>query len=346
MTSLTDTQVITASGGLVELGYGQITSSVTVTSTSFTTPTTVIPDVTVVCDGSPILVEFYAPQTALSSGQSQIVFALWEDGAEKYRYWRLKTNPAGSTGVDYDGVKAEVRLTPSAGSHTYRVVGFSSPANNSVLAGNATTSNSPAFLRVSKIVQATQWPAVTTGTIICTSSTRPASPFEGQIIYETDTGLSLIYDGSAWVSPSVTQKPPMCRIKQTSGQVVYDASPAVIAFNAEDFDTDAMHDNATNNSRITIKTAGVYLIIASAAYTAVVSDDASMSILKNGAGGLGGYTSWGPANTGAGMSTSILIELAVNDYIELSLYQNNNVNAARTTDTTQTYLMAVWQGKA
>ena len=139
--------------------------------------------------------------------------------------------------------------------------------------------------------------------------------------------------------------PPMCRVKQTSGQTVNDATPAIVTFGAEDFDTDAMHDNATNNSRVTINTAGVYLIIASAAYTAGVSDDASMSLLKNGAGGIGGYVSWGPANTGAGMTSTLLIELAVNDYIELSLYQNNSANTARTTSTTQTYLMAVWQGQ-
>ncbi len=33
---------------------------------------------------------------------------------------------------------------------------------------------------------------------VCTSTTRPASPFEGQVIYETDTNLSYFYDGSAW----------------------------------------------------------------------------------------------------------------------------------------------------
>lgn len=140
--------------------------------------------------------------------------------------------------------------------------------------------------------------------------------------------------------------PPMCRVKRTSGQTVNDASPTIATFDAEDFDTDEMHDNSTNNSRVTIKTAGVYLIMASAAYTAGVSDDASMSLLKNGSGGIGGYVSWGPANTGAGMTSTLLIELAVNDYIELSLYQNNSANTARTTDTTQTYLMAVWQGQA
>lgn len=34
--------------------------------------------------------------------------------------------------------------------------------------------------------------------IVCTSTTRPATPFEGQRIYETDTNRELLYDGSAW----------------------------------------------------------------------------------------------------------------------------------------------------
>lgn len=33
---------------------------------------------------------------------------------------------------------------------------------------------------------------------VCTSTTRPASPFEGQQIYETDTDLTYVYSGSAW----------------------------------------------------------------------------------------------------------------------------------------------------
>jgi hypothetical protein len=34
---------------------------------------------------------------------------------------------------------------------------------------------------------------------VCTSSTRPGSPYVGQIIYETDTALAKVWDGSAWV---------------------------------------------------------------------------------------------------------------------------------------------------
>jgi len=33
---------------------------------------------------------------------------------------------------------------------------------------------------------------------VCTSSTRPAAPYEGQMIYETDTDKVLVWNGSAW----------------------------------------------------------------------------------------------------------------------------------------------------
>lgn len=34
---------------------------------------------------------------------------------------------------------------------------------------------------------------------VCTSSTRPTNPFEGQVIYESDTNRTLVYDNAAWV---------------------------------------------------------------------------------------------------------------------------------------------------
>ena len=34
---------------------------------------------------------------------------------------------------------------------------------------------------------------------VCTSSTRPASPFDGMVVYETDTNVVSVYDGAAWV---------------------------------------------------------------------------------------------------------------------------------------------------
>lgn len=43
---------------------------------------------------------------------------------------------------------------------------------------------------------------------VCTSTTRPASPFEGQTIYETDTDLVRSWNGSSWVTIGPTTVPP------------------------------------------------------------------------------------------------------------------------------------------
>ena len=40
---------------------------------------------------------------------------------------------------------------------------------------------------------------------VCTSSNRPASPFEGQMIYETDTDNVLVWNGTAWLYLSTPQ---------------------------------------------------------------------------------------------------------------------------------------------
>jgi hypothetical protein len=34
---------------------------------------------------------------------------------------------------------------------------------------------------------------------VCTSTTRPTAPYEGQHIYETDTDLEYVWNGSAWI---------------------------------------------------------------------------------------------------------------------------------------------------
>lgn len=51
---------------------------------------------------------------------------------------------------------------------------------------------------------------------VCTSSTRPSSPFDGQMIYETDTNLVRIWNGTAWKTLSYSD--------YTSGSVIQVAS--------------------------------------------------------------------------------------------------------------------------
>jgi len=42
---------------------------------------------------------------------------------------------------------------------------------------------------------------------VCTSTTRPSVPYEGQLIYETDTDRVAAYNGSAWVYIQIEGKP-------------------------------------------------------------------------------------------------------------------------------------------
>lgn len=43
---------------------------------------------------------------------------------------------------------------------------------------------------------------------VCTSSTRPTAPYEGQHIYETDTDIEYVWSGSAWVVNYVSAASP------------------------------------------------------------------------------------------------------------------------------------------
>lgn len=43
---------------------------------------------------------------------------------------------------------------------------------------------------------------------VCTSTTRPSTPYEGMMIYETDTNRVLVYDNAAWVMIADTDAPP------------------------------------------------------------------------------------------------------------------------------------------
>lgn len=43
---------------------------------------------------------------------------------------------------------------------------------------------------------------------VCTSTTRPSAPYEGQMIYETDTDRTLVWNNSAWVMPNSPAQNP------------------------------------------------------------------------------------------------------------------------------------------
>jgi hypothetical protein len=69
---------------------------------------------------------------------------------------------------------------------------------------------------------------------------------------------------------------------RTTDQAIANATPTVIDFNSEEFDTDTMHDNVTDNSRMTINTAGKWLFGFNGRWENDSSGNRTIRLLKNG----------------------------------------------------------------
>ena len=74
--------------------------------------------------------------------------------------------------------------------------------------------------------------------------------------------------GTVEATTVVPYNPPACRVYHNANQSLTNNTLTALAFNSERYDTDTMHDTVTNNSRITINTAGLYLLTLSIQFAA------------------------------------------------------------------------------
>jgi frataxin-like iron-binding protein CyaY len=137
-----------------------------------------------------------------------------------------------------------------------------------------------------------------------------------------------------------------CSLLKSAAQSVSNATWTAISWDLENYDTDAFHDNSTNNTRITIPAGkgGKYLIASNLYNPSNSTGSRLIKIQKNGADiALG---DWQRANSGHSTSTifSQVLDLAVADYIEVNLYQDSggalDVNFSIESTFTASYLGA------
>lgn len=113
------------------------------------------------------------------------------------------------------------------------------------------------------------------------------------------------------------------RVYHSAAQSIANTTTTVLAFDSERYDTDVIHDTATNNSRLTCKTAGKYLITAHIDWDGAVAGARSIQILLNGTTIIAADFD---ASIGAGgmqQSISTVYALAVNDYVEVQVFQSS-----------------------
>jgi hypothetical protein len=131
-------------GSSAELFYGQTTAPVSVVNTSSATSHLVVEGAARSYDGSPIIVEFFAPNV-VSPSAANIYFGLL-DGVVAQQVLGYASASSGAIGIP---VCARYRFAPSIGTHTYRIGSWVSSGTGTVNAGNGAVNQVvPASLRI------------------------------------------------------------------------------------------------------------------------------------------------------------------------------------------------------
>lgn len=136
---------------------------------------------------------------------------------------------------------------------------------------------------------------------------------KGIIILNITTAKFEIFDGTSWIGGGMQDI--SCKVTKSSNQSISTNTDTIITWDQEKYDTDNMHDNSTNNSRITIKTAGKYSLITQSEWANQDSGIRELTILKNGTTIIARILH--TADDQAQRTLGWQGELAVNDYVEL-----------------------------
>jgi len=115
-----------------------------------------------------------------------------------------------------------------------------------------------------------------------------------------------------------------CKVTKTTDQSIPNNTMTTINWNSELYDTDSMHDNVTDNSRITFKTAGKYSILVQSEWGINSGGFRFMEIIKNGVDSISRVRNL--AENASEHNIAFVGEFAVNDYIELIVFQDTGGN--------------------
>lgn len=145
--------------------------------------------------------------------------------------------------------------------------------------------------------------------------------------------------------------PPMCKLVAATTQSVANSTDTTLTLGTSEIDTDSMGTTGAA-AKITINTAGVYMVTYSATMVASAGGTIRFAtVAKNGTGSPNAATGffWASAPFTAGYSASWrgggLLNLAVNDYLQLVVIQDSGgaLNVGNLSN--HTFLSAVWVGR-
>lgn len=108
-------------------------------------------------------------------------------------------------------------------------------------------------LNLAGSIVAADFAAAAKAVVICTSSTRPSTPVDGQMIYETDKDRVLVYDGSGWTYVS-----GLVGATVSGSAAIPNTNTFNLSYSTETLDTDSMI--AASGNTFTVPFSGVYAL--------------------------------------------------------------------------------------
>jgi hypothetical protein len=117
-----------------------------------------------------------------------------------------------------------------------------------------------------------------------------------------------------------------CSVYASANQSINNTTFTTLNFDSEEFDTDAFHDNSTNNNRITIPSGkgGKYLVIGQVHFAANNVGGRSIYLYKNNAADIFSIdVTTGASGYDTSQNFSLIRDLVAGDYLQLRVYQNS-----------------------
>jgi hypothetical protein len=147
-------------------------------------------------------------------------------------------------------------------------------------------------------------------------------------LYYLNDLVSIYCDGINWHVLTDNRARPQCQVKLSADLSIANSTVVAVAWTAEDYDAQGMHDTVTNNSRVTVKRPGKYLVVAflqfEGATTAGADTGLRQALLyKTGVADIDLTVSASVTTGEDHIEIFKTYDLAAGDYVEVKAWQNS-----------------------
>lgn len=114
---------------------------------------------------------------------------------------------------------------------------------------------------------------------------------------------------------------PTARVTRSGAQSIEDSVETFIEFDSERYDTAAMHDNNTNNTRLTAPVDGIYVVTAQISWPFDPDGYRQLAVVKNGTTTVG-FAGAEPID-GFGLQVTTQVQLEAGEFVGAQVFQDS-----------------------